>query len=257
MGVWEVPYGTAAQAKEFLRRMRKPWMAKIERAPGSAREEANYEIPLLSALCGSDDLSDAIERRVRGRGASFDVRPLVRKRVLSWIRDEEDGGTISSDPSTWNTVRRAVGLRPLARSALSGFRFKPLSPMRRRLGERRFQWARERERTLRANSAVPGSRKKVLSKAAGLRKVFNQMGATVESLGVNFLDRYPFYLKEFGMNTPVNRRRFFHHAVVVLWTKKKAHLGRVKKAIRGFPGLVKFKSTSAKLHRFLVGPEGN
>ena len=129
--------------------------------------------------------------------------------------------------------------------------------MRRRLGERRFQWARERERTLRANSAVPGSRKKVLSKAAGLRKVFNQMGATVESLGVNFLDRYPFYLKEFGMNTPVNRRRFFHHAVVVLWTKKKAHLGRVKKAIRGFPGLVKFKSTSAKLHRFLVGPEGN
>ncbi len=128
MGTWSVPWEDEETLARFEARMGEPWMAEATKElepdhgplkvgdeqrpapdgtmelwrrsgllrrwkkvePIGTKESWSAEAPDLYGLFGDDSLFDELYDRVQEEQGAFDVRPLVRARLMEILDDQED-----------------------------------------------------------------------------------------------------------------------------------------------------------------------
>ncbi|MBK8009936.1 MAG: WGR domain-containing protein [Deltaproteobacteria bacterium] len=110
MGTWAVPYSSLASARRLEKLMMRPWIARV------TRDEEGYPqwtCRDVGSLIGSDAFFDVLDSKAQD-GKSFDIRPLVRRYLRRELSSLEESLERPAPLPVLNTLRSAVGLRPLA-----------------------------------------------------------------------------------------------------------------------------------------------
>ena len=108
MGTWKIPYDSIERAKRLKRRMAKPWIAKVTFDGGAYM----FSFP-DSDLIGDDFLYDELGDKADKLKKDFDIRPLVKKILIKWMREIYSAEEITSLQAV-NITREVAGLKPLS-----------------------------------------------------------------------------------------------------------------------------------------------
>ncbi len=112
MGTWSVPFENLKTAAKFKKLMEKPWLAITRFEPGFGRY--TWDALYVNDLCGSDDLYDMLDSKtLKSKGKPFDLRPIVKRYLKPMLQRMEKSLDQGPDIEALNTVRIAVGLKPL------------------------------------------------------------------------------------------------------------------------------------------------
>ncbi len=127
---YSVPYQSIKKAKKFATRMKKSWGAKVSAEKrqltgvvmkkGSRAKKVtvvtsyDFEVDNLRELYDSEMLNGHLDARAHKVKKNFDIRSLVKKDLKKCLKEDEKL-ELSCPLEAMNIVRKAVGLKPLAK----------------------------------------------------------------------------------------------------------------------------------------------
>lgn len=151
MGTLRMPYHTEGLAKEFKKRMSKPWLVRVYEEDG----DYSHRDTLLTYLIFSDNFLDDLCSEVSKKRKDFDCRALVKRHMKNVIKEGEELGEICATAKGWNLVREAVGLKKLGSAKQKQLEFLPMKKSK-------------------ANAEDVKLKKKIAAEAASVRKNYKK-----------------------------------------------------------------------------------